>query len=209
MQSTAVPVDRRAWGELRVKLESGVITALLHSFREGDSAALGEIFSIVLPELRRRARILLSSERPDHTLQPTALVNEAYLRLFDSDPPNWENGQHFIASTVHEMRRVLVDHARRTNAVKRKSGPIVELTADIEDDSVLVDPGFLISLDQALCELAAIDERSLAIVEMIFFGGLNSEEVGAVLDISSRTVERQWRWAKAWLRGRLYPRSRL
>ena len=183
--------------------ESGAITGLLASFHDGDQEVLEELFRIVLPELHRAARYLLAGERKEHMLQPTALINEAFLRLFDGNPVPWENGPHFLRSAVREMRRVLVDYARQVSAQKR-SHEEVEMPADVEDRTPRTDPAFYIDLDRALTELAQHNERAAAIVEMTIFGEVSSEEVGVALGVSPRTVTREWRWARAWLRRNLY-----
>lgn len=178
------------------------VTRLLGNLREGDRSALPELIGAVQDELRGLAARHLNRERRDHTLQPTALVNEAYVRLVDQRERNWESKHHFltIASTV--MRRVLLEHARARLADKRGSG--AERVTLFEVPSALDErPETLVALDEALEHFATIDPQSARIVELRWFGGLDVAETAALLDVSTRTVERGWRAAAAWLRNRL------
>ncbi len=174
------------------------LTALLQAWSRGDTSARDQLLPMVYAELRRRAENHLRRERPDHTLQPTALVHEAYLRLCEQNA-GWKNREQFFALASQLMRRVLVDHARARNAAKRPSGK-TRVTLAGEAASQEVD---LIELDEALEQLAAADARQARIVELRFFGGLSLQEVGSVLDVSLATVNREWRSARAWLYRRI------
>lgn len=172
------------------------------AWRAGDEEALGRIVPLVQEELRQIARRCLRNERPDHSLQATALVNEAYLRLIDARRVNWQNRTHFLAMSARLMRRVLVDYARTKRAGKRGGEMVkvslaeaVERADDIGED--------VIALNDALETLEKIDERKARIVEFRFFAGLSVEETAAVLDVSPQTVGRDWTFAKAWLRREL------
>ena len=177
---------------------SGVVTDLLAKWRAGDQEALDALVPLVYSELRKAAHRYLRNERPAHTLQSTALVHEAYLRLRRQEVQEFENHAHFLAVSAQLMRQVLVEYARGRNAAKRNAGYRVML-----DDTVnlfkarSVD---LISLDDALKELACLDPRQSRVVELRFFGGLSTEETAAVLGISSATVKRDWSTARIWLR---------
>ena len=174
------------------------VTRLLQNWRSGRSAALGELLPLVHQELRRLARRHMFGERAGHTLQTTALVNEAYLRLVNSRRVDWQNRAHFFAISAQLMRRILVDHARARGYQKRGGGvPKVTL------DEALVGPEEkgrdLVALDDALTALAEVDVRKSKVVELRFFGGLSIEETAEVLKVSPDTVMRDWRLAKAWL----------
>ena len=176
-------------------------TEFLHALRSGDVEALEPLFVCVLAELRRRARLLLLNERAGHTLQPTGLVNEAFVRLFDGKPVPWENSAEFFASASREMRRVLTDHARRANAQKRQSRLSVELKDEHKAETA--DPYDSIEVDRALAALEVESPRAVSIVEMRFYGGLENAEIANILGINKRTVEREWAWARAWLQRHL------
>lgn len=173
-------------------------TRLLQAWAQGDQAAFEELIPLVYDELRRLAQRELRRERPGHSLQATALVNEAYLRLIDLNRIEWQNRAHFFAMAARMMRRILVDWARARGNQKRGGGvPTVSL-----DEGLLVstDPGCdLVALDDALETLGAMDLRKGQVVEMRFFGGLTVEETAAALHVSADTVMRDWRSAKAWL----------
>ena len=174
------------------------ITKLLHGWQGGDPAALDALLPVVYRELRRLAHCELRKERPDHTLQSAALVNEAYLRLFRMQPPRWENRTHFFAIAAHLMRQILVDYARRHRASKRGSGVCV-LTLD---DAVALSPRKemdVIAIDDALHALAEVDPRQSRVVELRFFAGLSLEETSEVMGIATATVQRDWTAARAWL----------
>jgi RNA polymerase sigma factor (TIGR02999 family) len=175
------------------------VTELLQQWVRGDEKALGILVPLVYQELRRLAHHHLKSERVDHTLQSTALVNEAFLRLNGTDPVLLQNRGHFIAIASRLMRQILVDYARSRGARKRDGGCRIPM----EDLGEL--PGGeenvpIVALDQALDALSKVDERQGRIVEMKFFGGLSAEEIAAVLNISLATVERKWATARIWLR---------
>jgi len=178
--------------------EHGEVTQLLVEIRAGNREAEVKLIPLVYAELRRLAAHYLRGERPDHTLQPTALVHEAYLRLTKLREMDWQSRSHFFATAATVMRRILVDHARAQQADKREGfREAISL-----DEALIVSPARssqLIALDDALDRLAKLDVRRSKIVELRFFGGLNEEETGAVLGISVRTVKRDWRVAKAWL----------
>jgi len=181
------------------------VTRLLSSLREGNDAALPELVSAVQAELRGLAARMLQRERPGHTLQPTALVNEAYLRLIDQRERNYGTKNHFLSIAATAMRRVLLEHARAKLAQKRGAG--AERVTLFEVESSLDDrPENLIALDEALEHFAKIDPQNARIVELRWFGGLSVAETAAALEVSTRTVERGWRAAAAWLRQRIESR---
>jgi RNA polymerase sigma factor (TIGR02999 family) len=174
------------------------VTQLLADWSNGDQAALNRLMPLVDRELHRLARHYMRQENPGHTLQTTALVNEAYLRLVDQNRTHWKNRHHFFALSAQLMRRILVDHARKRKYAKR-GGDAQKITLD-EAMVVSRQPGHdLVALDQALEELAALDPRKGKVVELKFFGGLTSEETAQVLGVSPLTVKRDWKMAKAWL----------
>ena len=174
------------------------ITQLLMHWSQGDKAALDQLVPLVYPELRRLARRHMDRENPAHTLQTSALINEAYLKLVDQKNVRWENRAHFFAVAAQVMRHILVDHARTRNYAKRGGGatklPLDEAMALTEQRAAQ-----LICLDDALRDLATLDERKSRIIEFRFFGGLSMEETAEVMKISPSTVQREWRAAKAWL----------
>jgi RNA polymerase sigma factor (TIGR02999 family) len=174
------------------------VTALLQRWSAGDEAALDRLLPLVYGELRRLAASFLARERPGHTLQPTAVVHEAYLRLVDQQGVRVEDRGHFLAIAARLMRQILVDHARARDAAKR-GGKTRKLTLDDGVISFERDPE-LIALDDALSSLAELDVRQSRIVEMRFFGGLSIEETAEAVGISPATVKREWDSAKAWLR---------
>jgi len=174
------------------------VTALLSAWRGGDSKAQDRLFDLVYKDLHRIASRYMGGERQDHTLQATALVNEAYIRLVDIERIRWEDRGHFFAVAARVMRHILVDKARARHYQKRGSG-----AATISlDEALLVTKQHgpdLVALDEALSALASVDERKSQVVELRFFGGLNMEEVAAVLGVSTDTVLRDWKMAKVWL----------
>ena len=179
---------------------AGEITRLLRGWRSGDRKALDTLLPVVYQELQRLAHFQLRQERPGHTLQSAALVNEAYLRLVGLNPPQWEGRSHFFALAAQQMRQILVDYARRHRAGKR-GGATKTLSID---DSGLLEPSKgkdldVGALDDALKALAQIDARKAQVVELRFFGGLNFEETAEVLKVSAVTVARDWSTARAWL----------
>ena len=187
----------------------GDVSELLVQFRRGEQGAEAKLVTLVYDELHRLAVRYMRRERSDHSLQPTALVHEAYLRLIKQQPKFWKNRVHFFAVAALSMRQILVDHARRRLAVKRGDGQ-THLSLDdlgVQDSRFLmIDPEQsedLVALDDALTTLAKVDARQSRIVELRFFAGMNSKEIGEVLGISERTVDRQWAAAQAWLFARL------
>jgi len=174
------------------------ITQLLVAWSDGDRAALDELVPLVHSELRRIARNYMRGERKGHTLQTTALINEAYLRLVDQKHVRWQNRAHFMAIASELMRRILVDYARRRQYQKRGGGAIQVTLSDAAEVSNQRSPD-LVALDEALTSLAEIDPRRSRVVELRFFGGLSIEETAEVLKVSTTTVERDWTIAKAWL----------
>jgi RNA polymerase sigma factor (TIGR02999 family) len=180
------------------------VTALLADWSRGSRGALDQLLPLVYAELRRIAARQLRKERVDHTLQPTALVHEAYLRLVDQRQVDWQNRAHFFGAAALVMRRILVDHARRHTAAKRGAGlrsvPIAEATESAAPDEVPI-----LALDHALDRLEAVDAALAKIVELRVFGGLTIEEVAQVLDVSPSTAKRDLRTAKAWLKRQLGP----
>ena len=173
------------------------VTAILQDWREGNAEALPRLLDAVYAELRRLARHYLSQERAGHTLQPTALVHEAYMKLVDQRV-SWQNRAHFFAVAAQAMRRVLVDHARGHLAQKR--GGAQERVTLSAAEGLAAPEVDLIALDSALEKLAALDPRQSQIVELRYFGGLTNEETAEALGISPATVKREWTVAKAWLR---------
>ena len=173
------------------------MTRLLHAWREGNLAARDELMPLVYDELRRRAAAYLRRERGGHTLQPTALVHEAYLRMVDQRA-SWHNRSQFFGVAAEMMRRILVDRARARRAAKR-SGQWARVTLDHAIAVTRSSDVDVLDLDAALTRLAALDPRKSRIAELRFFGGLSLQETGDVLDVSVATVERDWQFARAWL----------
>ena len=174
------------------------VTSLLRAWSDGDANALDGLVPVVEAELRRLARIYMSHERKDHTLQPTAVVNEVFLRLIDANGIRWNDRAHFFGICARLMRRVLVDHAR-SRGYQKRGGGAQRVTLD---ERVLAAPPMdvdLLALDVALEQLEAIDERKCRVIEMRFFGGLSVEETATALNVSTDTVKRDWRIAKLWL----------
>jgi RNA polymerase sigma factor (TIGR02999 family) len=176
---------------------SGQVTELLHRWTQGDEKALCDLVPLIYKDLRRLAHYHLQSERSDHTLQSTALVHEAFLRIMGAQPFELQGRAHFIAIASRLMRQILVDYARERKASKRDGGCRI----DLEDLGGLpmTEDAELIALDDALKELARVDERQVKIVEMKFFGGLSAPEISDVLGISRATVDRDWATARIWL----------
>ena len=180
------------------------ITEILHAWEQGDDQALERLLPMVYTELRTIAAKHLRSERPGHTLQPTALANEAYLRLRGLGDVPWHDRAHFFAIASRIMRRILVDHARANLAQKRGAGsPVLQIVDALQQGpsstSSTMDAAELIDLDRALDRLAAEEPRLSRVIELRFFGGLNIDEVSAVLGCSPRTAKRDWAFARAWL----------
>ena len=180
--------------------DAGEVTRLLERASAGDAAARATLFDVLYRELRRLAEAAMRAERANHTLQPTALVHEAVLRLAH-DQGRFESRAHFLGVAASAMRRVLVDHARGRNAQKRGSGTTLVTVNDLDGlpQPVSADVD-LIVLDDALLRLTALDARQAQIVELRFFGGLSVEETAAVVGVSARTVKREWQVSRAWLR---------
>ena len=174
------------------------ITELLAEWRDGNQSALDELYPLVYDELHRLARRYMSRERKDHTLQTTALINEAYVRLVDQKNVNWANRSHFFAISAQIMRRILIDHARR-HAYAKRGGGAQQVSLE-EVAAIAPDQGReLVRLDEALKTLAERDPRRSQVVELRYFGGLNNEEIAGVLHVSENTVTRDWNMARAWL----------
>lgn len=182
------------------------ITQLLVDWSNGDRAALDELVPLVHSELRRIGRNYMRGERKGHTLQTSALINEAYVRLVDQKHVRWQNRAHFLAIASQLMRRILVDYARRRQFQKRGGGALQVTLGDAEKIAIERTPD-LVALDEALTSLARIDERRSRVVELKFFGGLSIEETAEVLKVSPTTVERDWIVAKAWLHKTLVSES--
>ena len=182
---------------------SSQITQLLAKWSDGDQSALEELTPLVYEELRRIAHHYMAGARPDHTLQTTALVNEAYLRLADQTHPNWQDRVHFFAVAARAMRQILVNYAMSYKAQKRGGGARkieldeAALVADAQSKEV-------VELNEALERLSQLDARKAQVVELKYFGGLNQDEIANVLKISPVTVRREWRFAKAWLHNELH-----
>jgi len=179
------------------------VTELLAHWSHGNDAALAELTPLVYEELRRLAHHFMEGQRPEHTLQTTALVNEAYLRLADQTDPRWQNRAHFFAVAARAMRQILVSYARSQQAQKRGGGALkVEL-----DEAAIVSPEEskeIVDLHEALERLAALDSRKAQVVELKYFGGLNYDEMAEVMKVSTVTVRRDWVFAKAWLYDELH-----
>ncbi|MCA1814927.1 MAG: sigma-70 family RNA polymerase sigma factor [Acidobacteria bacterium] len=180
------------------------VTQLLIRLTDGDRAVLDELLPLIYGELRRVAAGYLRRESPGHTLQPTALVHEAYLRMVDQTQVRWQNRAHFLGVAAQMMRRILVDHARSRQAEKR-GGALPKLSLDENIDVSDERAAELVALDEALKKLAEIDPEKSRLVELRFFGGLSVEETAEVLGVSAPTVKRHWRMAKAWLYGQVQP----
>jgi RNA polymerase sigma factor (TIGR02999 family) len=177
------------------------VTQLLQRLQHGDAAAVDLLIPLVYAELHDLAANYLKSERPNHTLQPTALVHEAYLKLVGQREVQWQNRSHFLGIAAQAMRRILVDYARRHRAAKRGGGPLITLQEGmLVEEAATLD---LIAVNDALARLAELDERQARIVELRFFGGLKVEEIADLMEISTVTVKREWRFARAWFRCQL------
>lgn len=174
------------------------ITQLLAEWSDGNQSALDELYPLVYDELHRLARRYMSRERKGHTLQTTALINEAYVRLVDQKNVHWANRSHFFAISAQIMRRILIDHARR-HAYAKRGGGAQQVSLD---EAAAVASGIgaeILRLDEALKTLAEMDPRRSQVVELRYFGGLNNEEIAGVLHVSENTVTRDWNMARAWL----------
>jgi len=175
------------------------VTQLLGDWSSGDKGALEKLFPLVQPELHRLAHHYMIRQRPGHTLQTTAILNEAYLRLVDDTKRVWQGRTHFIAAAAQLMRRIMVDHARERHSLKRGGGGALKVTLDEAAWVTERRSEELLALDEALEKLAAQDPRKGQIVELRYFGGLTVEETAEFLKLSQRTVERDWTMAKSWL----------
>jgi RNA polymerase sigma factor (TIGR02999 family) len=177
----------------------GEVSQLLRAWNNGDKAALDRLMPLVYDELRRMAKNHIDRQQPGHTLQTTVLIHEAYLRLVGQQTKRWQNRSHFFAVGAQAMRHILVDYARSRHSAKRGGG---ERTLSLDEAALVADEraAALVALDEALTELAALHPRQSRVVECRFFGGLTAEETAEVLQVSSDTIGRDWRMAKAWLR---------
>ncbi|MGE0441193.1 MAG: sigma-70 family RNA polymerase sigma factor [Gemmatimonadales bacterium] len=183
-------------------MTAGPVTQLLSRVASGEEGALDQLFPLVYAELRRAAEGALRAERPGHTLQPTALVHEAYLKLVGGSIPSRDRG-HFLSIAARAMRQILVDHARRRRAAKRGAGEApVPLEIEVAGAGMPVDE--LIALDDALERLSAVNPRLRRVVELRYFGGLSEEEIATILEVTTRTVQRDWTKARAWLYREVY-----
>jgi RNA polymerase sigma factor (TIGR02999 family) len=178
--------------------QTAQITQLLLAWRNGEAKALDDLMPLVHRELKRIARNFMRRQNVGHTLQTTALVNEAYVRLVDSDKVNWQDRSHFFAISAQLMRRVLVDAARRKNSTKR-GGEQIQVTLADDAKTANADQADVVAIDDALQRLAKLNQRQCQIVELRYFGGLTEDEIAETLQISSRTVRRDWNLARAWL----------
>ena len=176
------------------------ITLILHRLARGERGAQDRLFELIYPQLRRSAAAYLARERKGHTLQPTALVHEAFLRV-PREGIDWQSRVHFFAVAASAMRRVLVDYARAHSATKRGDGNKVEFSENLIYDSEK--PEYLLDLNRALNHLFEMEPRQARVVEMRFFGGLTDEEIATALNVTARTVKRDWRIARTWLFGEL------
>lgn len=174
------------------------ITQILQDWNDGNEEAKERLLPYVYDELKRQARYYMSRERRDHTLQPTALVHEAFIRLSNQGGIDWQNRSHFFGVASRLMRQILVDHARTHAAAKRGNNPI-RFSVDDIDIPIEERAGSIIALSDALDRLAQIDAQQASVVEMRFFGGLTNSEIATALDVSERTVVREWKSAKLWL----------
>jgi RNA polymerase sigma factor (TIGR02999 family) len=191
--------DKRFSEVKAMSTNSSEISLLLDQYRDGQTEAFGKLMALVYDDLRRLAAWQLQTERPEHTLQPTALVHEAYLKLAAQNPVDWQNKAHFFALAAQVMRHILVDHARAKQRDKRGGG---QVTVGLDEALELSRPSELglVELDEALNTLTRQDARKSRIVELRYFGGLSIEETADLLGISPATVRREWTLAKAWLR---------
>ena len=182
--------------------ETETVTQLLIELSNGNRATVDHLLPLIYDELRRLAMNYMRRERPDHTLQPTALAHEAYLRLVDQTRANWRNRAHFFGVAAQIMRRLLVDYARKHNAEKR-GADFQKLSLDENIEKAVERGPQIVALDRALEALAAIDEQKARIVELRYFGGLTVEETAEVMGVTPITIKRHWRMARAWLQGQM------
>ncbi len=190
-----------------IPMAPGEVTQMLEEINAGKQSSVSDLYTLIYHDLRRLAAAFMRHERPDHTLQATALVNEAYIRLFQNAEFRWENRQQLFGSMAHIMRNLLVDHARKHGAAKRgrdfKNIPLDE--ALIASDERPIE---MLALNEALDELGRLNERQVKVVELRFFAGLTVEETAAMLELSPETVKLDWRFARAWLTERLRSAAR-
>jgi len=186
---------------------SGEVTVLLQQIKSGDFSATDKLITLDLQELRSLARLQLRGERAGHTLQPTALVNEAYLRLITDQARDWQSRAHFIGVSVSVMRRILIDHARRKQALKRGTGEQLPVEGEEYVAISHEQAEELIALNIALDKLEQMNPRQSRVVELRYFGGLSPEETAEVLNVSPVTVKRDWVAARAWLKGQVRPEA--
>jgi RNA polymerase sigma-70 factor (ECF subfamily) len=177
------------------------LTGLLRKASKGDDYARDQLFSVVYDELRRVARRAMQGERRDHTLQPTALVHETFLRLAGARSIEWEDRKHFFVVAAKTMRRILVDHARGLHSIRRNGGQKMDLTPNLALTEENADD--VLAVDEALARLELIDARQSRVVELRYFGGLSNDETASLLGVDSRTVKRDWQVARAWLHSQL------
>lgn len=183
--------------------DASAVTSLLIDWQRGDKAALDRLMPVVYHQLHKLAAGYLGHERHDHTLQPTALIHEAYLRLVDQDLPQWQSRAHFFGVAARLMRQILVDHARSQKASKRFGGKQKLSLDDAPPVYTHEDAASLVTLDEALTKLARLDERKARVVEMRAFGGMSVTDTAVALNVSEPTVQRDMRFAQAWLRREL------
>ena len=188
------------------RIDAGELTRLLAAYRNGDQEAAAELIPLVYQELRQLARHHLRQERADHTLQPTALVHEVYLRLFGERTVEYQNRGHFFLIAARQMRRILVDHARAHHAARR-SGDLIKVSLEELAETPQEIKQDWAALDEALADLERLHPRTSQVIELRFFGGLTEQETAAVLGISVATVRRDWEFAKVWLYSQLQPPS--
>lgn len=195
MERKATPDGPTSAGTMKTSVTHEV-TRLLAEWGKGDEAAVEELMPLVYAELRKLAAAYLRGEKQDHTLQPTALVHEAYLRLVDQSSPDWQSRSHFYGVAARVMRQILVDYARRRHAKKRADKPVpLEQTVSFQSDR----SGALVALDESLTDLERIDARKSRAIELRYFGGLTMDEIAQALNVSVQTVRRDMRMAEAWL----------
>lgn len=206
-QSDGCPHEVRASaGELPTMEPNHDVSGILEAVTAGDEQAADELFAVVYDELREIARAFMARERPNHTLQPTAVVHEAYVRLIGGQSPGWKNRAHFFGAAAEAMRRILIDHARRKLSRKRGGDQLrVELGSPAEPETSLEE---LLALDEALGRLEARDPAMASVVKLRYFAGLSVEETARALDTSPRSVNRAWTAARSWLKRELGRRPR-
>ena len=183
-----------------------MLTGLLRDWKQGDSAGAAKILALMYPELRGIAARFLREERPGHTLQPTALVHELYIRLLSGAPPDCRNRAHFLALATQMVRRILVDHAR-ARCADRRGGKMARVPLESAQPQIDYAYEQILDVNDALAELQESDSRAASVVELRFFGGLEEKEIAEALGVSEITVKRDWKFARSWLLARLSPPS--